>query len=127
MADSLATRLDDLQASIRRWWRPLGRNSALQPRNQHLLDDQQRAAREREGRKPGERWWSEGGRLVVAHAGLKQAYHGRPSARVLSFALYGETTGETDESAPGGPLMAADRALRSALRACPSRRPVVPN
>jgi hypothetical protein len=26
----------------------------------------------------------------VAHAGLKQAYHGRPSARVLSFALYGE-------------------------------------
>ncbi len=37
------------------------------------------------------------GRLVVAHAGLKQAYHGRASARVRSFALYGETTGETDE------------------------------
>ncbi len=39
----------------------------------------------------------DGGRLVVAHAGLKEAYHGRASARVRSFALYGETTGETDE------------------------------
>jgi len=37
------------------------------------------------------------GRLVVAHAGLKQAYHGRSSGRVRSFALYGDTTGETDE------------------------------
>ncbi len=37
------------------------------------------------------------GRLVIAHAGLKQAYHGRASARVRSFALYGDTTGETDE------------------------------
>ncbi|SBT50222.1 polynucleotide kinase-phosphatase [Micromonospora auratinigra] len=39
----------------------------------------------------------DGGRLVVAHAGLKEAYHGRTSGRVRSFALYGETTGETDE------------------------------
>jgi protein phosphatase len=39
----------------------------------------------------------DGGRLVVAHAGLKKVYHGRASARVRSFALYGETTGETDE------------------------------
>ncbi len=37
------------------------------------------------------------GRLVVAHAGLKEDYHGRASGRVRSFALYGETTGETDE------------------------------
>nr|MBA2696582.1 polynucleotide kinase-phosphatase [Actinomycetota bacterium] len=37
------------------------------------------------------------GRLVVAHAGLKQAYHGRSSGRVRAFALYGDTTGETDE------------------------------
>ncbi len=37
------------------------------------------------------------GRLVVAHAGLKEAYHGRASRRVRSFALYGDTTGETDE------------------------------
>lgn len=37
------------------------------------------------------------GRLVVAHAGLKEAYHGRSSGRVRSFALYGDTTGETDE------------------------------
>jgi protein phosphatase len=39
----------------------------------------------------------DGGRLVVAHAGLKEAYQGRSSGRVRSFALYGETTGETDE------------------------------
>jgi len=37
------------------------------------------------------------GRLVVAHAGLKESYHGRSSGRVRSFALYGDTTGETDE------------------------------
>jgi polynucleotide kinase-phosphatase len=39
----------------------------------------------------------DGGRLVVAHAGLKEAYQGRTSGRVRAFALYGETTGETDE------------------------------
>jgi polynucleotide kinase-phosphatase len=39
----------------------------------------------------------DGGHLVVAHAGLKEAYQGRASGRVRSFALYGETTGETDE------------------------------
>ena len=39
----------------------------------------------------------DGGRLVVAHAGLKEEYHGRASGRVRSFALYGQTTGETDE------------------------------
>lgn len=37
------------------------------------------------------------GNLVVAHAGLKESYHGRSSGRVRSFALYGDTTGETDE------------------------------
>ncbi len=37
------------------------------------------------------------GNLVVAHAGLKEEYQGRASGRVRSFALYGETTGETDE------------------------------
>ena len=37
------------------------------------------------------------GALVVAHAGMKEAYQGRASGRVREFALYGETTGETDE------------------------------
>ena len=37
------------------------------------------------------------GRLVVAHAGMKQEMQGRGSGRVRDFALYGETTGETDE------------------------------
>jgi polynucleotide kinase-phosphatase len=39
----------------------------------------------------------DGGKLVVAHAGLPQRYHGRASGRVRSVALYGDTTGETDE------------------------------
>ncbi|MFE0025579.1 polynucleotide kinase-phosphatase [Amycolatopsis sp. NPDC059021] len=39
----------------------------------------------------------DGGALVVAHAGLKEEYHGRASGRVRAFCLYGETTGETDE------------------------------
>lgn len=39
----------------------------------------------------------DGGDLVVAHAGMKQEMQGRGSAAVRDFALYGETTGETDE------------------------------
>ena len=37
------------------------------------------------------------GRLVVAHAGMKESMQGRGSGRVREFALFGETTGETDE------------------------------
>ena len=37
------------------------------------------------------------GRLVVAHAGLAERMQGRASARVRSFCLYGQTTGETDD------------------------------
>jgi protein phosphatase len=37
------------------------------------------------------------GNLVVAHAGLPERLQGRASGRVRSFALYGDTTGETDE------------------------------
>lgn len=37
------------------------------------------------------------GRLVVAHAGLREDLHGRVSGRVQSFALYGDTTGDKDE------------------------------
>jgi len=39
----------------------------------------------------------DGGKLVVAHAGLKERYQGRGSGRVRDFCLYGDTTGETDE------------------------------
>jgi protein phosphatase len=39
----------------------------------------------------------DGGRLVVAHAGMKAEMQGRGSAQVRAFALSGETTGETDE------------------------------
>jgi polynucleotide kinase-phosphatase len=37
------------------------------------------------------------GKLIVAHAGLPEALQGRGSGKVRDFALYGETTGETDE------------------------------
>src|SRR5882724_8523859 len=37
------------------------------------------------------------GKLVVAHAGMKTEMQGRGSGKVREFALYGETTGETDD------------------------------
>ncbi len=37
------------------------------------------------------------GKLIVAHAGMKAEMQGRGSGKVREFALYGETTGETDE------------------------------
>jgi protein phosphatase len=41
--------------------------------------------------------WLDGGRLAVAHAGLKEEMIGRGSGAVREFALFGETTGEIDE------------------------------
>jgi protein phosphatase len=37
------------------------------------------------------------GQLVVAHAGLPESMQGRQSGAVRAFALYGDTSGETDE------------------------------
>jgi protein phosphatase len=37
------------------------------------------------------------GKLVVAHAGMKEEMQGRGSGKVRDFALFGETSGETDE------------------------------
>jgi len=42
-------------------------------------------------------YWLDGGRLAVAHAGLREEMIGRGSGAVRKFALYGETTGEIDE------------------------------
>ncbi|MEL6805753.1 MAG: metallophosphoesterase, partial [Bacteroidota bacterium] len=39
----------------------------------------------------------DGGKLVVAHAGLKEDMQGRGSGAVRAFCLYGETSGEIDE------------------------------
>ncbi len=39
----------------------------------------------------------DGGKLVVAHAGILEEMQGRGSGAVRAFCLYGETTGETDE------------------------------
>lgn len=41
--------------------------------------------------------WLDGGALVVAHAGMKEEMLGRSGGKTSSFALYGDTTGETDE------------------------------
>lgn len=42
-------------------------------------------------------YWLDGGKLAVAHAGLKEEMIGRGSPAVREFAMYGDTTGETDE------------------------------
>ena len=42
-------------------------------------------------------FWLAEGKLVVAHAGLKEEMHGRGSGAVRTFAMFGETTGEIDE------------------------------
>jgi len=39
----------------------------------------------------------DGGNLVVAHAGMKEELQGQPTRAAAAFALFGETTGETDE------------------------------
>lgn len=36
------------------------------------------------------------GNLVVAHAGLKEKFHGRESGKIRDLAMYGETTGQLD-------------------------------
>jgi predicted kinase len=41
--------------------------------------------------------WLDHGKLVVAHAGLKEAFHGRVSSEIKSFALFGDVTGEKDK------------------------------
>ncbi len=41
--------------------------------------------------------WLEGGRLAIAHAGIKTHMLGRSSRSVRVFCFYGETSGETDE------------------------------
>lgn len=37
------------------------------------------------------------GKLVVAHAGLKESMHGRTSGAVRNFCMFGDTTGKLDE------------------------------
>ena len=41
--------------------------------------------------------WLDGGKLAVAHAGLKEEMLGEVSQKIRTFCLYGETSGETDE------------------------------
>ncbi|HLH01141.1 MAG TPA: AAA family ATPase [Bryobacteraceae bacterium] len=51
----------------------------------------------------------DGGKLVVAHAGMKEEMQGRESAAVRAFALSGETNGDADElGASGHSVWAAD-------------------
>lgn len=41
--------------------------------------------------------WLDGGKLAVAHAGIKEHMLGRVSGEIRRFCLYGETSGETDK------------------------------
>ena len=76
------------------------------------------------------------GRLVVAHAGLKEELQGRGSGKVRDFALYGETTGETDEFglpvrynwAADGPNRATKRGhQRGRSKTRPDENEIAPN
>lgn len=40
--------------------------------------------------------WLDGGRLAVAHAGIREHMLGHTGGAIRSFCLYGDTTGETD-------------------------------
>jgi protein phosphatase len=42
-------------------------------------------------------YWLDGGALAIAHAGLNEDMFGRASGQIRAFAMYGDTTGETDE------------------------------
>ncbi|QEX16961.1 polynucleotide kinase-phosphatase [Hypericibacter terrae] len=42
-------------------------------------------------------YWLDGGRLAIAHAGIKAEMIGRASGAVRDFCMYGESTGEVDE------------------------------
>ena len=69
-------------------------------------------------------YWLDDGRLCVAHAGLPEHMIGRASGQVRTFALYGETTGETDEfGLPVRYNWAAD--YRGAARVVYGHTPVV--
>ena len=58
----------------------------------------------------------DGGRLVVAHAGLPEAMHGRGSGAVREFCLYGQTTGRLNgEGFPERLDWAADYAGAAAV------------
>ena len=63
------------------------------------------------------------GNLVVAHAGMKEEFQGRGSGRVRDFALFGETTGETDEYGLPGTLRLGRRIPRSCDRSSTVIRP----
>jgi protein phosphatase len=82
----------------------------LRGRNVHVAHGLQQSIDELDAETPGFRsdvasfldglvshYVLDGDRLVAAHAGLKEEMQGRASGRVRDFALYGETTGETDE------------------------------
>jgi protein phosphatase len=75
LGDSLAE-IDQIPEGVRAATRTELRNWLDERRSHYVLDD---------------------GKLVVAHAGLKEEMHGRGSREVREFALYGDTTGETDE------------------------------
>jgi protein phosphatase len=58
----------------------------------------------------------DGGKLVVAHAGLTEPLQGRESKRVRAFCLYGQTTGEMDDdSLPVRGNWGADYSGRAAV------------
>jgi len=54
--------------------------------------------------------WLDGGRLLVSHAGLEEADHGRVGGAVRAFCLFGKTTGKVIDGYPERLDWAADYA-----------------
>lgn len=89
------------EAKVERWL--AGRNVKMTHGLQATADDLDAAgepfkARVRDFlRKLVSHYMLDGGKLAVAHAGIKEQMQGRASGRVREFCLYGESTGESDE------------------------------
>jgi protein phosphatase len=93
--------LGNHEVKVERWLQ--GRNVKVTHGLERTIDDLTAAGepfRERVRRFVGglvSHYVLDGGRLAVAHAGIKEEMLGRASGAIRSFCLYGEATGEIDE------------------------------
>jgi protein phosphatase len=89
------------EAKVEKWLG--GRDVKMTHGLQQSVDDLEAAGRDFKERvkrfigKMVSHYMLDGGKLAVAHAGIKAEMQGRASGRIREFCLYGETTGETDE------------------------------
>ncbi|SFK27310.1 polynucleotide kinase-phosphatase [Methylorubrum salsuginis] len=93
--------LGNHEAKVEKWLD--GRNVKVAHGLQATIDDLARQSDAFRARAKGfigglvSHYLLDGGRLAVAHAGIKEEMQGRASGAIRGFCLFGETTGETDE------------------------------